>query len=110
MPEYRVGMLESHVSIEWCQAKLLTRIVEISPSARALCQDTHCKKEGVKIAKGELRFGTYITFEDRGSWKWKHWYDAESSGQFILSRYLVHLTMTQGLRLRAADAASSRTL
>ena len=48
---------------------------EIASSARALCQDTHCKGEGIKIPKGELRFGTWATFsEDRGSWKWKHWY------------------------------------
>jgi len=38
-----------------------------------VCRDTVCKNEGVKIEKGELRLGTWVAFEDRGSWTWKHW-------------------------------------
>lgn len=47
--------------------------IEISPNNRAGCNDTVCKKEGVKIFKNEIRFGTWVEIQDRGSWKWKHW-------------------------------------
>lgn len=47
---------------------------EISPNRRAGCQDTSgCKKDKVKIQKGEPRFGTWVEIEGRGSWRWKHW-------------------------------------
>lgn len=47
--------------------------IEISPNNRAGCNDTVCKKEAVKILKNEIRFGTWVEIQDRGSWKWKHW-------------------------------------
>jgi hypothetical protein len=43
-------------------------------SGRAGCQNSACKHDGLKIAKGQLRFGVLCTFEDRDFWKWKHWY------------------------------------
>jgi hypothetical protein len=49
-------------------------LVELAKSARAGCTDTLCKKEGKKIAKGELRFGSWVELDaEHGSWKWKHW-------------------------------------
>ena len=47
--------------------------VEISTTARAVCKSTECKKEGIKIQKGELRFGTLVTIRDHTSWSYKHW-------------------------------------
>ncbi|KAL2181036.1 poly polymerase and DNA-ligase Zn-finger region-domain-containing protein [Thermothelomyces heterothallicus CBS 202.75] len=49
--------------------------IEISPSGRAGCQVSACKKEGKKIAKGELRLGSWVEYreQDRGGWQWRHW-------------------------------------
>ncbi|KUI57649.1 hypothetical protein VP1G_04967 [Cytospora mali] len=47
--------------------------VEIASTGRAGCIETTCKKQAIKIQKGELRFGAWVEYEDRGSWKWKHW-------------------------------------
>ncbi|KAL2057564.1 hypothetical protein ABVK25_001948 [Lepraria finkii] len=47
--------------------------VEISPSNRAGCQNSECKKEGIKIPKGALRCGVFVTIMDNQTWKWKHW-------------------------------------
>ncbi|KAE8454507.1 hypothetical protein EG329_000130 [Mollisiaceae sp. DMI_Dod_QoI] len=47
--------------------------VEMSISNRAICQATECKKAKVKIAKDELRLGTWVEIEERGSWRWRHW-------------------------------------
>jgi len=44
-------------------------------SGRAMCQNTECKHNNVKIEKGELRMGTLVTIKDQTTWKWKHWYD-----------------------------------
>ncbi|KAJ6780883.1 hypothetical protein PWT90_01925 [Aphanocladium album] len=52
---------------------LATNGLEISPNNRAGCKDTVCKKDAVKITKGEIRFGTWVEIEERGSWSWKHW-------------------------------------
>lgn len=46
----------------------------MSPNNRAGCKDSVCKKENVKILKGEIRFGTWVEINERGSWAWKHWY------------------------------------
>jgi len=37
--------------------------------------DGVCKANGVKIKKGELRFGSWLEIPGvgHGSWKWKHW-------------------------------------
>ncbi|UKZ95444.1 uncharacterized protein TrAFT101_010288 [Trichoderma asperellum] len=47
--------------------------IEISPNKRAGCHDTVCKKEAVKIQKGEIRFGSWVEIQEHGSWSWKHW-------------------------------------
>ncbi|KAF2111718.1 hypothetical protein BDV96DRAFT_498799 [Lophiotrema nucula] len=46
---------------------------EIASQGRAGCKSKECKDAAVKIAKGELRFGTLITIQDHTSWTWKHW-------------------------------------
>lgn len=48
-------------------------VAEVSPNNRAGCKDTECKKTKEKITKGSLRFGSWVTIEDHGSWAWKHW-------------------------------------
>lgn len=54
-------------------SKILTIHIEVSPNNRAGCKDTVCKKTAEKILKGTLRFGSWITVQDHGSWSWKHW-------------------------------------
>ncbi|KAL9096681.1 MAG: hypothetical protein Q9165_001169 [Trypethelium subeluteriae] len=48
-------------------------ISELASSGRAVCNVTDHKKQGIKIGKGELRMGAWVTFHDTGSWKWRHW-------------------------------------
>ncbi|KLP21425.1 transcriptional regulator atrx [Fusarium fujikuroi] len=47
--------------------------IELSPNNRATCKDTECKKNGDKVTKGTLRFGSYVIIKEHGSWSWKHW-------------------------------------
>ncbi|KAF2487891.1 hypothetical protein BDY17DRAFT_320403 [Neohortaea acidophila] len=47
--------------------------VEISQGGRAGCSATHCKKEGIKIQKGEIRQGTQVTIQGNTTMKWRHW-------------------------------------
>ncbi|EMC92692.1 hypothetical protein BAUCODRAFT_37597 [Baudoinia panamericana UAMH 10762] len=47
--------------------------IEIASGGRAGCQATKCKKEGVKINKGEIRQGVFVTINEHQSWKWRHW-------------------------------------
>ncbi|KAI7277127.1 hypothetical protein KC335_g127 [Hortaea werneckii] len=47
--------------------------IEVCPNNRATCSATQCKKEGVKILKGELRQGVVVMFQDKQSWKYRHW-------------------------------------
>ncbi|MCJ1282586.1 hypothetical protein MMC26_001911 [Xylographa opegraphella] len=47
--------------------------LEYAPSGRAGCKATECKKNGVKIDKGELRHGTFLEIQEHQSWAWKHW-------------------------------------
>lgn len=51
---------------------------EVSPNNRAGCQDAQCKKNGVKIMKGEIRFGVWVEGQAQGrefqGFKWRHWY------------------------------------
>lgn len=85
-------------------SRRLTLGPEMASSARALCQDTHCKKDGAKIPKGELRFGTWAAYqEDRGSWKWKHWYAPCSNPVFCTA--LINLSARgciSGLQMQQA--------
>ncbi|KAF5605879.1 uvsb pi-3 kinase [Fusarium pseudocircinatum] len=48
-------------------------VEELSPNNRATCKDTECKKNGDKVIKGTLRFGTYVVIQEHGGWTWKHW-------------------------------------
>ncbi|KAM0706480.1 hypothetical protein Q7P35_005807 [Cladosporium inversicolor] len=47
--------------------------VEISATKQAGCQANHCKKEKVKIQKGEIRQGVVVDTGDFTSLKWRHW-------------------------------------
>ncbi|KIW08030.1 uncharacterized protein PV09_00974 [Verruconis gallopava] len=47
--------------------------IEISPNNRAGCKNTECKKNNIKISKGELRFGTFVEIQEHQSWQYKHW-------------------------------------
>jgi serine/threonine-protein kinase ATR len=47
--------------------------IEVSPNNRAGCKDKVCKEAGVKITKGEIRFGSWVEIKEHGSWAWKHW-------------------------------------
>ncbi|KAB8296738.1 hypothetical protein EYC80_002158 [Monilinia laxa] len=47
--------------------------VELAVSGRAGCNNKECKDAGIKILKNELRLGTWVEINDRGSWQWKHW-------------------------------------
>ncbi|KAI1610464.1 hypothetical protein EDD36DRAFT_326768 [Exophiala viscosa] len=46
---------------------------EMAKTGRAGCQNTQCKKDQVKIEKGEFRFGTQVMIKDHLTWMWKHW-------------------------------------
>lgn len=47
--------------------------VEYAKTGQAVCQGPPCKKESVKIGKGELRFGTWVDIGGKfASWKWRH--------------------------------------
>ena len=48
-------------------------VEEISATKQAGCQAPHCKKEGVKIQKGEIRQGVLVTINEHSSMKWRHW-------------------------------------
>ncbi|KAF2732332.1 zf-PARP-domain-containing protein [Polyplosphaeria fusca] len=49
-------------------------IVEVASQGRGGCRGADCKKNGVKIAKGELRLGIATNWdEDHVTWVWKHW-------------------------------------
>ncbi|CZT15733.1 uncharacterized protein RCC_01567 [Ramularia collo-cygni] len=47
--------------------------VELSKTGRAGCTAVHCKKEGIKIQKGELRNGVLVDMGDYQSMKYRHW-------------------------------------
>lgn len=46
--------------------------VEYAKTGRAVCQGPPCKKEALKIPKGDLRFGTWVDAGQFASWKWRH--------------------------------------
>jgi len=48
--------------------------VEYANSSRAKCVGPICTKEGNKILKGEIRFGTFVDTGTFASFKWRHWY------------------------------------
>ncbi|KAK9245870.1 hypothetical protein V1506DRAFT_536873 [Lipomyces tetrasporus] len=47
--------------------------IETAKQGRAGCKGPACKSEGVKIGKGELRLGVFVTIGDNQSWQWRHW-------------------------------------
>jgi hypothetical protein len=53
--------------------QIANAFTEIAKQGRAGCQATHCKKEGVKIAKGELRQGVLVTIMEHQNYMWRHW-------------------------------------
>ncbi|QMW31222.1 hypothetical protein G4B84_006603 [Aspergillus flavus NRRL3357] len=64
MPSYRlVPYIEQDPNPETEQAS----------TGRAGCQNKECKDEKVKIAKGELRLGTWVDTERIQAFFWRHW-------------------------------------
>ncbi|KAK9430690.1 hypothetical protein V1505DRAFT_370480 [Lipomyces doorenjongii] len=47
--------------------------IENAKQGRAGCKGPACKSEAVKIGKGELRLGVFVTIGDNQSWQWRHW-------------------------------------
>lgn len=47
---------------------------EQASTGRAGCQNKECKDEKVKIAKGELRLGTWVDTERIQAFFWRHWW------------------------------------
>ncbi|KAK5229285.1 hypothetical protein LTR47_007887 [Exophiala xenobiotica] len=47
--------------------------MEMAKTGRSGCQNSKCKNEGVKIEKGEFRFGTQAFINGHFTWVWKHW-------------------------------------
>lgn len=64
--------------IDYCAAlhvRYLTSCTELSSTSRAGCKNKECLDNGVKIQKGELRFGTQIEIQEHQTWHWRHWYE-----------------------------------
>ncbi|KAI9876226.1 MAG: hypothetical protein M1830_006977 [Pleopsidium flavum] len=51
----------------------LTSFAELSSTNRAGCKNKECLDNGIKIQKGELRFGTQIEIQEHQTWHWRHW-------------------------------------
>lgn len=47
--------------------------LEYASTGRAVCQVGECKKNKVKIGKGELRLGVWVDMGDFASWRWRHY-------------------------------------
>jgi hypothetical protein len=82
---YRVGKAKYITYSRLRKITLTWTETEVSRSNRAGCQATHCKKEQVKIQKGELRQGVLITINEQTSWKWRHWYVSRQYSSQITS-------------------------
>ncbi|KAF1999675.1 zf-PARP-domain-containing protein, partial [Amniculicola lignicola CBS 123094] len=88
---------------------------EISPNNRAVCKNAECKKAGVKITKGELRFATFFTINDHTSAAFKHWgcvtpaqvenIQTESEGNLDMIDGYDELPASEQKKVRAALAA-----
>ncbi|RAK98270.1 uncharacterized protein BO80DRAFT_362068, partial [Aspergillus ibericus CBS 121593] len=46
---------------------------EEASTGRAGCKNKECKDQGIKIAKGELRHGSWVDTERFQSYAWRHW-------------------------------------
>lgn len=51
----------------------LTSSSEIAAQGRAGCRAPDCLEERSKIAKGELRVGTWVDNATFQAWYWRHW-------------------------------------
>ncbi|OJJ44311.1 hypothetical protein ASPZODRAFT_769959 [Penicilliopsis zonata CBS 506.65] len=47
--------------------------LEEASTGRAGCQNKECKEAKIKIAKGELRLGSWVDTGNFQSWYWRHW-------------------------------------
>ncbi|KAK3110404.1 hypothetical protein LTR53_015337 [Teratosphaeriaceae sp. CCFEE 6253] len=65
---YRLG-----VDIRSFEVDLADHASEIAKTGRAGCQAPHCKKQDIKIEKGEIRQGVLVTIQEHQSMKWRHW-------------------------------------
>ncbi|KAL8963770.1 MAG: hypothetical protein Q9193_000017 [Seirophora villosa] len=45
----------------------------MAKSKRAVCRNTECKKQSIKIDKGELRLGSWVDYGENQGFAWKHW-------------------------------------
>lgn len=70
---YRIGMYAHSSAYYAVPRNLLLTDSEISATKQAGCQAPHCKKENVKIQKGEIRQGVLVTTGEYQSMKWRHW-------------------------------------
>jgi len=70
---YRIGVYMYSSRCYNASWDLLLISPEISATKQAGCQATQCKKENVKIQKGEIRQGVLVTAGDFQSMKWRHW-------------------------------------
>lgn len=70
---YRIGTYIHSPQYYNALRDLLLIRPEISATKQAGCQATQCKKENVKIQKGEIRQGVLVTTGDFQSMKWRHW-------------------------------------
>jgi hypothetical protein len=70
---YRIGMYAHSSAYYAVPRNLLLIDSEISATKQAGCQAPHCKKENVKIQKGEIRQGVLVTTGEYQSMKWRHW-------------------------------------
>ncbi|KAG7412697.1 hypothetical protein ACKAV7_009297 [Fusarium commune] len=84
MGEYRIGKapkispflmiaIRCNTSVVCSVEQFAHIVLELSPNNRATCKDTECKKNGEKVTKGTLRFGSYVVINEHGGWTWKHW-------------------------------------
>lgn len=62
----------------------LTKPAELSPNKRAGCHNGECKKAGIKLQKGEARFGSMVTINEKSSYQYRHWYiSSDTHGCFL---------------------------
>lgn len=59
--------------LAWAFTAIADHETELAKSKRAGCQNSQCKKDEIKIGKGEYRMGTLVTIRDHQTWMWKHW-------------------------------------
>ena len=73
---------------------MLIQRKEYAVSGRAICKATECKKNGVKIGKGELRHGTFVEIMEHQSWTWKHWLVRAGQGYLLITQLSIRGCVT----------------